>query len=163
MLLTTYPTELFPEFPDTLRPPSSEQLALEAPLSQVSPGVWVSGLPAFDVPTHVLCRMVPVLGEPGHFTFDPQGAYPGYVRITDDIGKRLGIIGLNVTTLRRLLWGGFIDHIRPHPGGIYISIESLLAHFKRTANDCAEEHSYWTQARRDAWRVTCEGVGNRED
>lgn len=161
-MLQELPTELFPEFPATLRPPSGEQLAMDAPLSQVAPGVWVSGLPAFDVPTHVLCRLVPVAGEPGKFTFEPDGPYPGYVRMTDDIGTRLGVIGLNATSMRRLLWGGYVDHIRPHPGGIFISIESLLEHFRRTANDCEKEQSFWTKDRRDAWRATCEGLANLE-
>lgn len=158
--LPELPQELFPELSDSLRPASGELKALGA-LSQVAPGVWVSGMPAFDVPTHVLCKLVP--GEcPGTFTLEPE-AYPGYVRMTDDIGRRLGIIGLSVTTLRRLMWGGFIDHIRPAPGSTFISIESLLEHFKRTANDCEQEKSYWTAKRREEWKITCEGISNMED
>ena len=159
--LPELPQDLFPELDDSLRPPSGELAALGA-LSQIAPGVWVSGMPAFDVPSHVLCRLVP--GEAhGTYTLAPEGAFPGYVRVTDDIGRRLGIIGLSITTLRRLLWGGFIDHIRPTPGSIFISIESLLEHFRATANDCEQEKSYWTAARRAAWKVTCEGISNLED
>lgn len=156
--LPELPQELFPELADTLRPASGELAALGA-LSQVAPGVWVSGMPAFDVPSHVLCRLVP--GEvAGTYTLVPDGPFPGYVRMSDDIGRRLGVIGLSETTLRRLLWGGFIDHIRPAPGSIFISIESLLEHFKRTANDCEREKSYWTAKRREEWKITCEGISN---
>lgn len=153
--------ELFPEFPATLRPPCGELAAL-GNLAQVAPGVWVSGMPAFDVPSHVLCRLIP--GEtPGTFTLEPEGPWPGYVRMSRDIGQRLGVIGLSDTTLRRLLWGGFIDHMRIAPGCIYISIESLLEHFKRTANDCVNEQSYWTAKRREEWKRTWESVAQRED
>lgn len=159
--LTEYPQELFPDFAPTSRPASGELQALGA-LSQLAPGVWISGLPAFDVPSHVLCKLVP--GDaPGTYTLEPEGPYPGYVRMSDDIGRKLGVIGLSDTTLRRLLWGGFIDHIRPAPGSIFISIESLLEHFKRTANDCEREKSYWSGERVAAWRVTCEGSSNVED
>ena len=161
MKLAEFPTSLFPELEDTPRPQSGELVALGA-LSQLAPGVWVSGLPAFDVPSHVLMKLVPA-ETPGTFTLEPEGPYPGYVRLTDDIGKRLGVVGLAITTLRRLLWGGHIDHIRPAPGCIFISIESMLEHFKRTANDCEQEKSYWTATRRADWKATCEGVSNMED
>lgn len=161
--MSAMPFELFPDMPATLRPPSGELKALDAPLYQLAPGVWVSGMPAFDVPSHVLCRLVPVPGQPGQFSLEPDGPFPGYVRLTDNIGKRLGVVGLSITTLRRLLWGGFIEHIRPHPGGIYISIESLLEHFERTANDCEQPESYWTTKRREAWKTTYEASSNMEE
>jgi hypothetical protein len=153
------PTELFPELEGSLRPPTGEQAALGA-LSQVGPGLWVSGRPAFELPSHVLCRLVPVVDEPGKFQLVPDGDYPGYVRMGDDIGKRLGVIGLSTTTMHRLLWAGLVEHIRPAPGCIFISIESLLEHFRNTANDCARENSFWTPARRAAWKSTCEGLSN---
>jgi hypothetical protein len=153
------PEELFPELAASLRPPSGEMAALGA-LSQIAPGVWVSGMPAFELPSHVLCRLVPVPGEPGKYMLEPDGDYPGYVRMGDDIGRRLGVIGLSTTTMHRLLWSGLVDHIRPAPGCIFISVESLLEHFKNTANDCAEEKSYWTAKRRALWKSTCEGISN---
>jgi len=151
--ITEFPCELFPEFAPTLRPPSGELKALDAPLHEVAPGVWMSGLPAFDVPSHVLCKIVPVPGSPGQFSLEPESCYPGYVRMSDDIGQRLGVIGLAATTLRRLLALGYVDHIRPHPNGIFISIESLMEHFKRTSNDCEHAASYWTPARCEEWRA----------
>jgi len=152
--------ELFPEFPPTFAPPSGELMALEAPLHEIAPGVWASGIPAFDLPTHVLCKIVPVADSPGQFTLMPEDSYPGYVRMTDDIGHRLGIIGLAASTLRRLLGLGYVDHFRGHPNGIYISIESLLEHFKRTANDCEKEQSYWTPQRLAEWREFIESTNN---
>lgn len=157
-------TEPLPElFPDLYSPapPSGAMAALNAPLAQVAPGVWVSGLPEFEVPSHILCKLVPG-PTPGTYTLEPE-PYPGYVRVTDDIGKRLGVLGLSTTTLRRLMWGGFVDHIRAAPGCTFISIESLLEHFRRTGNDCEREKSYWTAKRREAWKVTCEGISNLED
>jgi hypothetical protein len=154
--------ELFPEFV-SLRPPSGELKALDTPLYQIAPGVWVSGMPAFEMPSHVLCRIVPVSASPGQFTLAPEGSYPGYVRMSDDLGERLGILGLSSTTMRRLLAAGFVDHIRPAPGCIFISIESLLAHFARTANDCEQDASYWTAKRREAWKETFESTNNFED
>ena len=153
------PQEMFPELADTLRPPPGDMAALGA-LSQIAPGVWVSGLPAFETPSHVLCRLVPVPGEVGKYTFEPEGPYPGYFRMSDDIGRRLGVIGLSATTMHRLMWSGLVDHIRPAPGCIFISIESLLEHFRATANDCEQEQSYWTAKRRALWKSTCEGVSN---
>lgn len=158
-MLPPMPVEMFPELDAGLRPPTGEQEAL-GKLSQVAPGVWVSGMPAFEVPSHVLCRLVPVPGEPGKFTLEPEGDYLGYVRMGDDFGKRIGVIGLSATTMHRLLWSGLVEHIRPAPGCIFVSIESLLEHFRNTANDCAQEQSYWTAKRRDLWRRTCEGLSN---
>lgn len=159
--LPEFPSSLFPEFEPKPRPPSGELKALGA-LSQLAPGVWVSGMPAFDTPSHVLCRLVP--GDiPGTFTLEPDGPYPGYVRMTDDIGKRLGVIGLNETLMRRLLWGKLVDHVRLAPGSIFISIESLLEHFKRTANDGANEKSWWTPERIARWRETYEPVNSLEE
>ena len=156
--LPELPQELFPELTDSLRPACGELAALGA-LSQIAPGVWVSGMPAFDVPSHVLCRLVPGT-EAGTYTLVPDGPFPGYVRMSDDFGKRIGIIGLATTTVYRLLAGGFVDHIRMTPGGLFISIESLLEHFRCTANDCEREESYWTHARLQAWRETISGISN---
>jgi len=153
-------TDLFPDLYCPAPPPAA-LTALPNHLAEIAPGVWVSGLPEFEVPSHVICRLVP--GEkPGTYTLEPE-PYPGYVRMCEDIGKKLGVIGLSDTTLRRLMWGGFIDHIRPAPGCLFISIESLMEHFKRTGNDCEKEKSYWTHSRREEWRVTCEGTSNIED
>lgn len=156
------PADLFPEFPSSYAPPSGQLKALEKPLHEVAPGVWAGGMPVFEMPSHVICRIVPIAGQPGAFTLQPDSSYPGYIRMTDDIGKRLGVIGLSATTMRRLLWAGFVDHIRTAPGCIYISLESLLEHFKRTENDCARERSYWTAERVETWRATLEGESNLE-
>lgn len=152
-----YPQELFPGL-ESLSPPTGEQTELGA-LSQVAPGVWVSGLPIFETPSHVLCRLVPLKEDAGKYTLEPE-AYPGYVRMSDDIGRRLGVIGLSKTTMYRLLWSGLVDHIRPAPGCLLISIESLLEHFRATANDCAREETYWTPVRLRLWKSVCEAVSN---
>lgn len=152
--------EMFPELV-SLAPPPTQLEVLRDHLAQIAPGVWVSGLPEFDVPSHVLCRLVPG-NEPGTYTLEPE-AYPGYVRMGDDIGRRLGVLGLSTSTLRRLLWMGEVDHIRASPGCIFISIESLLAHFRRTANDCEKVQSYWTAARRAKWKESYEPVNEREE
>lgn len=152
-----YP-ELFSEFPASLPPPPSALRALDAPLSELAPGVWVSGMPAFEVPSHVLCRLVPT-GDGGTYRLEPE-PYPGFVRMSDDIGARLGVIGLSDTTMRRLLAAGFIDHIRPAPNCIFVSVESLLEHFRRTANDCERDASYWTARRIEEWRTTIDGTSN---
>ena len=146
--------ELFPDLPMTTAPPPSEMLASGAPMSEISPGVWVSGMPEFLTPSHVLCRLVP--SGPGTYTLAPE-PYPGYVRMTEDIGKRLGIVGLSETTLRRLMWGGFVEHFLGAPGCTYISIESLLEHIRRTRNDHAKESGFWTAKRRLDWKATCAG------
>jgi hypothetical protein len=146
---------MFPELV-SLAPPPTQFEVLKGHLSQIAPGVWVSGLPEFEVPSHVLCRLVPGK-EPGTYTFEPE-PYPGWVRMTDDIGRRLGVLGLAPTTLRRLLWMGEVEHIRPSPGCIFISIESLLNHFARTANDCEKLQSYWTTARREKWKQSYEPI-----
>ena len=149
--------ELFPDLV-SLGPPPAALAAASAELSQVAPGVWVSGMPEFETPSHVLCKLVP--GEiPGTYILQPE-PYPGYVRMGDDIGKRLGVIGLADTTLRRLMWAGFVEHIRAAPGCLFISIESLLAHFRRTRNDLGREVSYWTRERREKWKETYEPVSN---
>lgn len=139
-------------------PPSGAMEALKEHLSQIAPGVWVSGLPEFEVPSHVLCRLVPGK-EAGTYTLQPE-PYPGWVRLTDDFGKRLGLIGLSSSTMRRLLWAGYIEHARVGADTIMVSIESLLAHLARTANDCAQEKSFWDAKRRDHWRTVCESISN---
>lgn len=152
--LPEMPQDLFPEFPTSLPPPPAEFLALKASLSQVAPGVWVSGLPAFEVPSHVLCKLVP--GEkPGTFLLEPE-AYPGYIRMSGDIGQQLGVLGLSEMTMRRLLYHGYVSHIRPSPSCIFISLESLHEHFQNTANDCEREQSFWTPRRMAEWRSTYE-------
>lgn len=147
--------ELFPELEFATSPPPADLLAMHGEMSEISPGVWVSGMPEFRTPSHILCRLVPA-DEPGTYTLEPE-PHPGYIRMTEDIGARLGIIGLSETTLRRLLWGGFIDHFLGGPGCTYISIESLLDHIRATRNDSAREVSFWTARRRLEWKATCAG------
>lgn len=151
---------LFPDLEDTLAPPSGELEASGKPLSEIAPGVWVTGMPEFDVPSHVLCRLVPGK-EPGTYVLEPE-PHPGWVRMVDGIGKRLGVYGLSDTTFRRLLWAGLIEHARLAPGVIFVSIESLLEHFRRTRNDCARDKSYWTAERREKWRQVTEAGTNLE-
>ena len=141
-------------FPD-LAPPATDPPAGEG-MSEIAPGVWVSGLPEWETPSHVLCRLVPA-EAPGTYTLAPEGPFPGYIRMTEDIGRRLGIIGLSETTLRRLMWGGFIEHFLGAPGCTYISLESFREHIRRTRNDLTREASFWTPARRLAWKDTCAG------
>jgi hypothetical protein len=140
-------------------PPSGALAALKETLSEIAPGVWVTGLPEFEVPSHVLCRLMPGK-EPGTYILQPE-PYPGWVRLTDDFGKRLGIHGLSASTLRRLLWAGYIEHARVGADTIMVSIESLLSHFHRTANDCAQEKSFWDAKRREHWRSVCESISNQ--
>lgn len=128
--------------------------ALPGPLSEVAPGVWVSGVPDFETPSHVLCKLVPG-NIPGTYILEPE-PFPGWVRMGRDIGARIGVIGLNSTAVYRLMWGGFLDHVRLHPSGIFISLESLLSHFRATRNDCEKGKSFWTPERRDIWKQTHE-------
>lgn len=148
--IAEYAGDLFPDSAPSLRPPAPELRVLESPLAQMAPGVWVAGVPAFELPSHVLCRLVPG-ALPGTWTLEPE-AYPGYVRMTDNIGERLGVIGLSATTMRRLMWAGFVEFVRLAPGCIHISIESLLDHFSRTANN----NEWWTPERLRVWRETIE-------
>lgn len=158
--------DLFAGFEFQAAPPREEIERIAAEngqrLSEIAPGVWVAGMPEFEIPSHVICRLVPVPEKPGTYTLTPE-PYPGFVRMSDDIGKRLGVIGLSVTTMRRLLWGDYVEHIRPAPDCIFISIESLLDHFRRTRNDCARETSFWNRSRRDHWRSICECSNKTED
>ena len=172
-------------FPDLYSPapPDAEIEALGGTMHEIAPGIWASSLPEFEVPSHVLCRLVPgwhpprpnvrpvpshvlcrlVPGEqPGTYVLEPE-THPGYIRMTGDIGTRLGILGLTETTLRRLLYGGFVDCVRPAPGTIMISIESLLEHWQRTRNDLANEKSYWNLQRRKLWKTAIEAPCNLED
>lgn len=149
--------DMFPELV-SLAPPPADMAAANAELSQIAPGVWVSGVPEFETPSHVICKLVP--GKtPGTYTLEPE-PYPGYVRMTDDIGDRLGVIGLSNSTLRRLMWAGFVEHIRAAPGCLFISIESLLSHFRATKNDLGREVSFWNRGRREKWKETYEPVSN---
>lgn len=153
--MTSDQCDLFPDMEYSSAPPPAAMVAAGGAMSEISPGVWVSGMPEFETPSHILCRLVP--GEsPGTYTLEPE-PHPGYIRMTEDIGARLGIIGLSETTLRRLLWGGFIDHFLGGPGCTYISIESLLSHIRATRNDHAKETSFWNAKRRLAWKATCAG------
>lgn len=150
-------------FPDLYSPapPDAKIEALGGTMHEIAPGIWASSLPEFEVPSHVLCRLVP--GEqPGTYVLEPE-THPGYIRMTGDIGTRLGILGLTETTLRRLLYGGFVDCVRPAPGTIMISIESLLEHWQRTRNDLANEKSYWNLQRRKLWKTAIEAPCNLED
>lgn len=155
MILEDHTAEMFPELESTTAPPPADMAAAGEPMSEISPGVWVSGMPEFETPSHVLCRLIP--GEaPGTYQLQPE-PYPGYIRMTDDIGARLGVIGLSCTTLRRLMWAGLLEHVMAGPACTYISIESLLEHFRRTRNDHARSESYWTPQRIEAWKATCAG------
>ena len=147
--------ELFPELEYASAPPPADLLALHGEMSEVGPGIWVSGLPEFSTPPHILCRLVPA-DEPGTYRLDPE-PWPGYIRMTEDIGTRLGIIGLSETTMRRLMWIGYVEHFISSPGCTYISIESLLDHIRATRNDSAREVSFWTARRRLEWKATCAG------
>ncbi len=146
---------MFPELYSPAPPPAEMQAAGGA-MSEIAPGVWASGLPEWETPSHVLCRLVPA-EEPGTYRLEAEGAFPGYVRMTEDLGKRLGIMGLSETTMRRLMWGGYIEHFVGAPGCTFISLESLIGHMKATRNDHAKESSYWTPERRLRWKDTCAG------
>ena len=143
--------ELFPDLWSPA-PPPEELKAMGKPLTQIAPGQWVSGLPEFNTPSHVLCRLRPGT-TPGTYTLEPE-PWPGYIRLTRDLGQHLGVLGLSHTTLRRLIYCGFIDHIRAAPGCIFLSIESIMDHFRATSNDCGKEKSFWTPQRRELWRTT---------
>lgn len=154
------PTELFPEFDFQEQPPSGELLFLGKPLSEVAPGVFVAGVPDYEVPSHVLCKLVP--GDiAGTWKLEPV-FNPGWVRMHADIGARLGLVGLSETTIRRLIAQGYIEHMRAAPGVILINLESLTEHLKRTRNDCAKDASYWTRERRQRWREFCDTTSNLE-
>ena len=49
--------EMFPELYSPAPPPAEMQAAGGA-MSEIAPGVWVSGLPEWETPSHVLCRLV---------------------------------------------------------------------------------------------------------
>lgn len=147
--------DLFANLEFASAPPPAAIAAAGGEMSEISPGVWVSGMPEFETPSHILCRLVPA-AEPGTYRLEPE-PYPGYIRMTEDIGARLGIIGLSETTMRRLMWIGYVDHFISSPGCTYISIESLLAHIRATRNDAARETSFWTAKRRLEWKATCAG------
>lgn len=152
--------EMFPGYDFEPEPPSGELLFLGKPLSQVAPGVFVAGVPEWEVPTHVLCKLVP--GEiQGTWKLEPVHQ-PGWVRMCGDIGSKLGLVGLSEMTLRRLVAMGYVEHMRPSVGGIFINLESLVAHFQRTRNDCAKEESFWTPERRKRWRDFCDTTSNLE-
>jgi hypothetical protein len=152
--------ELFPDLYSPA-PPPADLAAGGGRMSEVGPGVWTTGMPEFETPSHILCRLVP-LSEPGTYRLEPE-PYPGYVRMQEGIGRKLGLLGLSDTTMRRLITGGFVEHARPAVGMILISIESLLSHLRRTANDCAQDKSWWTPKRRALWRSVIDGGTNLED
>lgn len=152
--------ELFPGLYSPA-PPPADLVAAGCPLSEVAPGVWVSGKPEMETPSHIICRLVPGR-EPGVYTLMPE-PYPGFVRMQGDIGRKLGLLGLSDTTMRRLLACGFVDHARPAIGMILINLESLLEHLRRTCGDLAREKSWWTPKRRELWRSVIDGGTNLED
>lgn len=144
------------------RPPApADYRELGEPLHEVAPGVWACGTPEWEMPTHVICKLVPG-AEPGTWILEPEAA-PGWVRMADDLGDRLGIRGLSHMTLRRLMQAGFVEHARPAPGCIFIRLESLHEHFRATRDDCAQPSSFWTVERRRAWQETCGAGSNLED
>lgn len=134
---------------------------MQGHMAEVAPGVWCCGLPELEAPSHILCRLVPA-GTPGTYTLAPE-PWPGYVRMQEGIGKKLGLVGLSDTTMRRLLAADIVGHARPAIGTIMISIESLMEHLRRTGGDLAKEKSWWTPARRDLWRQVIESGTNLED
>lgn len=152
--------EMFPELYSPA-PPPTEMAAMAGSMSEVAPGVWCCGLPELEAPSHILCRLVPA-AEPGTYTLVPE-PYPGFVRMQENIGPKLGLIGLSDTTMRRLLAIGFIEHARPAIGMIMISIESLLDHLRRTKNDLAKDASWWTPDRRTLWRTIIDSGTNLVD
>jgi hypothetical protein len=137
------------------RAPPTAELAylskLGKPLCEVAPGQWVCGTPQWEMPTHVVCRLVPA-AEPGAWRLVPD-EIPGWVRMTKDIGSRLGLIGLSEQTLRRLMHD-FVEHARISPGCIFVNLESLFAHFRATRNDLGKEASFWDARRLAQWRDT---------
>jgi hypothetical protein len=153
MTTTTAPapkSDLFEGFEFEAAPPREDlQIIAEKTgdtMHQVAPGTWVLGMPEFEVPSHVLCRLVPG-PTAGTWTLEPE-PFPGWIRVSDDFGRRIGVLGLSQTTIRRLVWGGYVESIRPAPHCTFVSLESLLLHFKRTAVDS----NYWTPARMTHWR-----------
>lgn len=143
------------------RRPAPEQFkVLGDPLHELAPGLWACGTPEWEMPTHVVCKLIPC-GD-GKWELQPEIA-PGWVRMCEDIGEKLGVRGLSSMTMRRLMQAGFVEHARPAPGCIFIHLESLHEHFKRTRNDCAEPSSFWTPERRRAWQETCGAGSNLED
>ncbi len=152
-----------PGLPDEFarRPAPTEYRSLAEPLAELAPGLWACGTPEWEMPTHAVCKLIP--GEqPGTWKLEPEVA-PGWVRMCEDIGEKLGIKGLSSMTMRRLMQAGFVEHARPAPGCIFIHLESLHAHFRATRNDCAEPSSFWTPERRRAWQETCGAGSNLED
>jgi hypothetical protein len=137
------------------RAPAPADLAylskLGKPLCEVAPGQWVCGTPQWEMPTHVVCRLVPA-EAPGTWRLVPD-EIPGWVRMSKDIGPRLGLIGFSETTLRRLLYD-YVEHARPAPGCIFVNLESLFAHFRNTRNDLGKEASFWNPRRLAQWRDT---------
>lgn len=148
--------EMFPELYSPAPPPAA-MAASGAAMSEIAPGVWVSGAPEWQTPSHIICRVVPSADSPGQYTLVPEGPSPAWIRMTEDVGLRLGVVGLSETTLRRLLWGGYVEHFLGAPGCIYISIESFLDHIRKTRNDQAREISFWTPERRLNWKSTYSG------
>ena len=147
---------LFPDLPMTTAPAPAALVASGAEMSEISPGVWITAMPEWQIPSHVISRVAPIPHEPGKFHLIPEEPL-GYIRMTEDIGQRLNIHGLSETTLRRLMWAGLIDHFLGAPGCTYISIESLLSHIRATRNDHASQISFWTPQRRADWKATCAG------
>lgn len=158
-------SELFPELYSPAPPPAEMQM-MGGQMSEIAPGIWTSGLPEFETPSHIVCKVVyhgtTADGKQSTYTLEPE-TYPGWVRMQDDIGKKIGMLGLSDTTMRRLLACGIVDSCRPTIGGIFISVESLLDHIRRTGNDTAKDKSWWTKERRELWRTVMDGNCNLED
>ena len=157
-------SELFPDLYSPAPPPADLEAAGEK-MHEIAPGIWATSLPEFEVPSHIISRLIPHgQTDDGRLTYTLETEpHPGYIRMQENIGAKLGIIGLSDTTMRRLMAAGFIEHMRPAPGSIHISIESLHEHFRRTHNDLTKERSWWTRERRELWRTVIEGNCNLED
>lgn len=152
-----------PGIPDEFshRPAPEDLKRLGKPLCEMGPGLWACGTPEWEMPTHITCKLLPGR-EPGSWMLEPE-RFPGWIRMGEDIGERLGILGLAPSTLRRLMQAGYIEHIRYSPWSIYLSIDSIKDHMRATMNDCARETSFWTKDRMRAWRETIGIASNLED
>ncbi len=160
-LPTPYP-DFLPGLPDDVidPPPAPVDHEPGQPLHEIAPGLFASGLPEWEMPSHCVCRLVPG-PHPGTWVMEPIHN-PGWIRMCGDIGEKLGMRGLAHMSVRRLIQGGYIDHIRLHPNGIFISLESLLNHLRATRMDCTREQSFWTPERIARWRETLGSHSNLE-
>lgn len=119
-----------------------------ARVSEVAPNQWVAHIPPAAVPRFALCRLE--RQQDGSYRPEILDDWGQHVRLTVDLGDRLGFQGLSYQTIKRLIIGGWVQGANPSPGCWYVNLDSLVAHLARTARGDAGE-SWWTREREAAW------------